>query len=94
MVEYKQNHIILAEKIKLPDNFLNLLKKAITKIYGCQWQIVITKQNQVKTDYVQEQSLQEQDEKIMYDKMKEFAASSEFSKIKEIFPKAEIKNTL
>ena len=72
IVDYQQNNLILAEKIKLPDNFLELLKKASNKIYNSDWKIIISNQEHQNTD-----SLEEQAEKIINDKIKNFATSTE-----------------
>ena len=85
VLEYRKYKITISEKIKLPDDFVKLIKIASKNMYGNAWQIIISNDKIIKLD-----SLEEQDQKIMQQEINNFKQSNDFIAIKKIFPNAKI----
>jgi hypothetical protein len=85
VLDYKKYYITIIEQIKLPDDFVKLIKVASQKMYGKAWQIIISNDKAKKLE-----SLEEKDQKIMQQEIDSFLQSDDFIAIKKIFPKAEI----
>jgi len=84
---YQPNKISLIEKIKLPNNFAQLITDKTKEILGSFWAIKILPNIDTKLDSIEEQECKDNTQKIL-----KFSASTEFQEIKNIFPEVEVVN--
>lgn len=82
---YQPNKISLIEKIKLPNNFSQLITDKTKEILGNFWAIKIISNIDTKLDSIEEKECKDNAQKIL-----KFSASNEFQEIKNLFPKAEV----